>query len=49
MFCRQRLDAFEHLGGLFAELGGLVRPGIVIGQLVDAVLEFSPVMLGRES
>ncbi len=47
MLDRQRLDAIPHLRGLFVELGGFIRPGIVIGHTGDFFLERIAVMPGE--
>src|SRR5436190_6369410 len=39
MFCGQRLYAFPHQDGLFAQLGGLVWQRMVISQIFKAVAE----------
>ena len=44
MFCRKRLHAVSHQGGLFAKLDCLIGRSITIGQVVHAVLDFPPVV-----
>src|SRR6185295_8901882 len=44
MFCRQGLYALSHQRGLFAKLGCLVGRRILIGQVIEAVLAFLPVV-----
>src|SRR5438876_10320717 len=44
MLWRQRLDAVSHQGGLFAKLGRLIGRTILIGQVINALLEFLPVV-----